>query len=231
MGGGTGDARQVELVTGPTPTALTETLAALRKRRTGEDGLPAARLQTLGFDKVWEEGVRLIGISAAWNMRFFLVPGAILNFEQVCSAASPDARANLGAPLISMDIYDTTGRRVGAVAYTVDDIREGRVVRIFPLPATDERGDTHEIVFGVVPDGVSWVKVKAGDMPAQFAQVHDNFFEVEPVVATGVERRKTVTPVMTTITWYDESGQSVKTVSHGSRQMWLLDAKVELPEA
>lgn len=222
-----GDARQVRLLRGPAPVVLTETLGVLREPQTEVDELPGSALVRLGFSEVWIDAVRRVATSAKWGMRIFLIPG--VRGGGACSPEAPRVRASTGEPLVSLDIYDPTGR-VGARAYSVDDVLAGRAVKIYPLPpAGDERGE-QELVLGLVPDGVSSVEVKAGDMHAQIAQVKDNFFEVEAQVPMSRGPTSAVTSVTTAITWYDASGKSLKTVSRSERT-FLLRANMDIPGA
>jgi hypothetical protein len=105
------------------------------------------------------------------------------------------ARVTPDESLVSLDIYESSGQ-VGASTYSVDDVVAGRAVLIFPLFAVDN----HELVLGLVPNNVSRVEVKADDMPAQIAQVWDNFFEVEAQIPTSQGPRSAVASVTTTIT-------------------------------
>jgi hypothetical protein len=211
---------------GPAPAVLTEALGVLREPQTEVDELPGSALARLGFSEVWIDAVQRVATSAKWGMRIFLIPG--VGGGGACSPETPRARANTGEPLVSLDIYDPTGR-VGARAYSVDDVLAGRVVKIYPLLSTgDERGE-QELVLGLVPDGVSSVEVKADDMPAQIAQVKDNFFEVETQVPMSQGPTSAVTLVTTVITWYDASGKNLKTVSRSERRTFLLRANVDIP--
>jgi hypothetical protein len=222
MGIETGDARQVRLLRGPAPAALTQTLGVLHHPQSGVEELPESAFTDLGFSEVWIDAVRRVAMSSARRMWVFLIPG--ISGDGACSPGVPRRQANPGEPLVGMDIYNPGGQ-VGARAYSVDDVVAGRAVLIFPLFAA--RG--HELVFGLVPDNVSRVEVKADDMPAQIAQVMDNFFEVEAQIPMNQGPRKTVTSVTTAITWYDASGKSLKTVSRNDRRAFLLRAKVDLP--
>ncbi len=67
-------------------------------------------------------------------------------------------------------------------------------------------------------------------MPAQIAQVRDNFFEVEAQVPTSQSPTKAVISMTTAIAWYDASGKRLKTVLRKDRRMSLLRAKVDIPE-
>jgi hypothetical protein len=150
-----------------------------------------------------------------------LIPG--VNGDGGCSGVAP--RANPAGPLVGVEMYNPSSR-MGARAYTVDDVVAGRAFRIYPLPAA---GDQQELVLGLVPDNVSSVEVKAGDQPAHIVQARHNFFEAQ--VPTSQGPMGAVTSVTTAITWYDTSGKSLKTVSRSSRQVRLLHAKVEIPGA
>jgi hypothetical protein len=151
-------------------------------------------------------------------MRFYLVPGVI---ESSCSPPLPAAGASTDAPVISLAIYDQGGR-VGVTPYTTDEILEGRVVRIYPKPRIGGGHEEQELVFGVVPDGISSVEVKAGEMPGRVVSVRGNFFEAQ--VPTGNKIKKTVTSFITFITWYDTVGRRVKTITRTDRWMTLLSA-------
>jgi hypothetical protein len=219
MGGG---AQQVRLLRGPAPVVLTEVLGVLREAQTEVDELPESAFARLGFSEVWVNAVRHLATSAKWGMRAFLVPG--VGRAETCAPERPQTRAGAGKPLVMLDVYQPGGR-VGARAYSVEEVLAGRLVSIYPLPA-----GSRELVLGVVPDGVSTVEVKAGDMPAQAAQVTDNFFEVEAPVPMGKGPANAVSSVTTTMTWYDQSGKSLKTVSHTEQRMFLLRAQADIPE-
>jgi hypothetical protein len=195
----------------------------LREPQTEAVELPDSALARLGFSEVWIDAVRRIATSGPWGIRVFVIPG--VSGDGGCSPGSPRARANPGEPLVSVDMYDPSGR-MGARAYTVDDVVAGRAFRIYPLAAA---GDQHELVLGLVPDGVSSVEVKANDMPGQIVQVTDNFFEASVPVSQGPTTA--VISVTTAMTWYDASGKSLKTVSSSGRQAFLLRASVDIPGA
>jgi hypothetical protein len=95
----------------------------------------------------------------------------------------------------------------------------------FPLPAAD---DQQELILGLVPDNVSSVKVKAGNMPGRIVQVRDNFFEAQ--VPTSQGSTSAAISVTTTMTWYDASEKSLTTVSSSGRQAFLLHVSVDIPE-
>ncbi len=221
MGRDTGDAQKVRLLRGPAPAALTETLGVLRGSPTEVVGLPDSAVARLGFREVWIDATRRI-TSGKLGWRVFLISG--VSRDGACLPRTRRARMNPGEPLVSLDIYEPSGQ-VGARAYSVDDIVAGRAVLIFPLFAAED----HELVLGLVPDNVSSVEVKAGDMPAQIVQVRDNFFEVEAQVPTNQGPTKALISVTTAITWYDAFGKNLKTVSRSNRRVSLLHAKVDIP--
>jgi hypothetical protein len=223
MGEANGGARQVRLVRGPAPAALTEALGVLRGGRTEADELPESALGRLGFSQIWGDAVRHLATNAKWDMRVFLVAGLV-----GAEARAPEAaqtRAGTSEPLVMLDVYQAGGR-VGAKAYSVDQVLAGRLVSIFGPPLWD-----NELVYGLVPDGVSSVEVKAGDMPAKTEQVKGNFFEVEAPVPMSQGPANSVTSVTTTMTWYDSSGDILKTVSRTQRHTRLsFTAQVQIPE-
>jgi hypothetical protein len=221
MGGESDNVRQVRLLRGPPPAALSQILRVLREPEPEVAKLPGP-LARLGFNEVWIDAIRHIATSGGLGWRVFLVPG--VSRDGACLPRARRARANPGEPLISLDIYEPSGQ-VGARAYSVDDVVAGRAVLVFPLFAARN----HELVLGLVPDNVSRVEIKAGDMPAQMAQVKDNFFEVEARVPMRQGTSNAVTSVTTSITWYDASGKSLKTISRGDRRV-SLNATVEIPE-
>jgi len=81
-------------------------------------------------------------------------------------------------------------------------------------------------MYGVVPDGVSSVQVKAGDMPERTAKVKDNFFEAR--MFTGGVFSEKVSTVTTEIRWIDESGQTLKTITRTERWVMLGQARLDL---
>jgi hypothetical protein len=223
MGEANDAARQVRLVRGPAPAALTEALGVLRGGRTEADELPESALARLGFSKVWVDAVRHLATSAKWDMRVFLVPGGGRR-RGPCARGPADA-ASTREPLVMLDVYQAGGP-VGAKAYSVDQVLAGRLVSIIPPPLGD-----NELGYGLVPDGVSSVEVKAGVMPAKTAPVKDNFFEVEAPAPTSQGPANSVTSVTTTMTWYDASGNILKTVSRTERRTLLaFSAEVQIPE-
>jgi hypothetical protein len=222
---GTNDAGQVRFLRGPAPAALTDVVGVLREPRAEVVELPDSAVARLGFSEVWIDAVRRIPTSSAWGMRVFLIPG--VSGDAMCAHGSPQGRANAGEPLVSMDIYEPSGR-VGPRAYSAGDVVAGRAIKIFPLNNVDERNTEEELVLGLVPDNVSSVEVKVGDMPGQTVQVKDNFFEVQVPVSQGASR--TTASVTTAITWYDSSGRNLKTISRSEQRMWL-HGEVGIPGA
>jgi hypothetical protein len=100
-------------------------------------------------------------------------------------------------------------------------------VQIFPLLGVGDGHRGQELVFGVVPDGVSSVEVKADEMPGRIIPVRDNFFEVQ--IPTGKELKETVTSITTSIIWYDTAGKRLKTITHTDQQMNLTPHLRERP--
>lgn len=221
MGAETGGEREVRFLSGPAPAALTEMLGVLREPQTEAVQLPDSAVARLGFSEVWIDAVRRITTSGPWGIRVFVIPG--VSGHGTCSPATPRVRANSGEPLVSVDMYNPSGR-MGARAYTMDDIVGGRAFRIYPLPAA---GDQYQLVLGLVPDDVSSVEIKAGDMPGRIVPVRDNFFEAQ--VRTSQGPTSAAISVTTDITWYNSSGKSLKTVSSIGRQAFLLRASVDIP--
>jgi hypothetical protein len=223
MSSATGDRGQTRLLQGSPPAALTGTLGVLREPQPEAVELPDSTLARLGFSEVWIDAVRLITTGEPWSMRVYLIPG--VSGDGTCSSGSSKPRDNPGELLVSMDIYNPSGR-MGATAYSAGQIGAGQALRTYPLPAA---GEQQELVLGLVPDGVSSVEVKANDMPAQVVQVRDNFFQAQVLTSQGPAAG--VTSVTTTLTWRDAAGRSLRTVSRGSRQATLLRANVEIPGA
>lgn len=219
-------ASDVRFLHGPTPPVLTDVLGVLRRPPADQDKLGASALRSLGLSEVWKDGVRLIATIPTWDLRFFMVPGVMLDYRSACERGSREARANLGAPLVSLDIYDPSGR-VGPAAYTVGDIRAGRIVRMYGARGAGGRRGEQEIVAGIVPNGVASVKVNAEDMPARTVKVRENFFEVE--IPTGKQIAKTVSGLTWFMTWYDEAGRTLKVVTRTARRM-SFRVKMEVPE-
>jgi hypothetical protein len=209
----------VRLLRGPAPALLANTPNVLREPQAAGEELPRSALARLGLDEVWVDAVRRITTNGPWDIRTYLIPG--VSGHGRCSPQP--SRAPSREPLVSMDMYNSSGR-MGARAYSVDDIVAGRAFRIYPLPAT---GAQQELVLGLVPDGVSSVEVKANDMPGQAVHVHDNYFEASIPVSEG--NTSAVTSVTTAMTWYGAAGNSIKTISAGTRQAFLLDASVDIP--
>jgi hypothetical protein len=133
--------------------------------------------------------------------------------------------ANLANRCSGLDIYEPGGE-VGSRAYSAEDIVAGRAVMVFPLFAAHG----HELVLGLVPDGVASVEVKAGDKPPRIAKVQNNFFQVEAQVPSSRESRTAVSSVTTTLTWFDASGRNLETISRSDKRTPLLNAKLEIPE-
>lgn len=215
----------VHILDGPPPIAVLRNLGVLRRASSDRDHIPEAALKDLGFSEVWSSGIRLLGTVRAWNLRLFLVPGVIRNAYQACRSGSPDARSNLGTPLVSLDIYEPSGRRVGSVAYTEGDILSGRILRVYPVRETAEGNSDAQIVVGVVPDGVASVAVKVGAMPTRTATVRDNFFEVEVPMDALTDTR--VTLYSWVITWMDAAERPLRTMTH-TLQHWSLTASMDV---
>ena len=209
----------MRLLNGQAPSELTAILGVLGRPRTELDELPQSTFEPIGYSGVWIDSVRLIAVTGMHELRVFLIPGVMRDPRR--AKASRDARSRPGVPLVALDVYQSSGR-VGPCAYTAGDLLAGRVVRAHPPAGTDEE----RLMYGVVPDGVSSVQVKAGDMPERTAKVKDNFFEAR--MFTGGVFSEKVSTVTTEIRWIDESGQTLKTITRTERWVMLGQARLDL---
>ena len=208
---------------GPAPAVLTQILGVLRGAETKAADLPGP-FGRLGFTEVWIDAIRLVAAERgrlSWQV--FAVPG--VRGADLCQSGTRRVRAKSDEPLLRLDIYEPGGE-VGSRAYSAEDIAAGRAVMVFPLFAAHG----HELVLGLVPDGVASVEVKADDMPPQIAKVQNNFFQVEAQVPSSRQSRSAVSSVTTKLTWLDASGKSLETISRNDKRTLLLNATVEISE-